>query len=297
LVRWARSLFSARRSKSAGRLFDMAWRGRLAGWWWPPAVVYGPGDSKVGPITPGGLLEGNSILYLAINTSCSGGFWPGNGMDEFSFNSSGLGGLGRAAHHVAVTCLLRGQLDGGTSCTRSSAKRALAGGRSRGWAAGGDGLFWSGWFLWAFPRLCLGVRASGSSQRLTPMGLRRTLVGIGVLVLFVLTSRPDSRSARFLKHQGRVTWYGEQRVTRISPWLAFVARGNAMRQEGSKRREKLFADCALWRSMGECTPWTKQTDVNNSVSKLSSMVSVLTNTLNLWHNRFILLRDCLSQGL
>ena len=52
------------------------------------------------------------------------------------------------------------------------------------------GFFGSGWFLWAFLVFVFGVRHPASLNDLSPMGLRRTLVGIGVLVLFVLTFTP-----------------------------------------------------------------------------------------------------------
>jgi hypothetical protein len=52
------------------------------------------------------------------------------------------------------------------------------------------GFFWQGWFVWAFLVLIFGVRHPAPLNDLTPMGLRRTLLGIGVLVLFVLTFTP-----------------------------------------------------------------------------------------------------------
>jgi hypothetical protein len=44
--------------------------------------------------------------------------------------------------------------------------------------------------LWAFLIFIFGVRHPAPLNDLSPMSLRRTLVGIGVLVLFVLTFTP-----------------------------------------------------------------------------------------------------------
>jgi hypothetical protein len=52
------------------------------------------------------------------------------------------------------------------------------------------GFVWQGWFLWAVLVLVFGVRHPAPLNDLSPMGLKRTLVGIGVLVLFVLTFTP-----------------------------------------------------------------------------------------------------------
>jgi hypothetical protein len=80
-----------------------------------------------------------------------------------------------------------------SSQRRSFAKKVAAHERHRPGVVGllvVMGFFWSGWFLWAFLVLIFGVRPPAPLNDLSPMGLRRTLVGIGVLVLFVLTFTP-----------------------------------------------------------------------------------------------------------
>ena len=179
-----RAPFEERRS-----LFDIGLAGPLAGLVVAlPLLVYGLATSTVGPITPGGLLEGNSILYLAIKYLVFGRILPGNGMDVFlnPVAWAAWGGL----LITSLNLLPVGQLDGGHILY------ALLGRRAWPVAFGVVGLlvvmgfFWQGWFLWAFLVLIFGVRHPAPLNDLSPMGLRRTLVGIGVLVLFVLTFTP-----------------------------------------------------------------------------------------------------------
>jgi membrane-associated protease RseP (regulator of RpoE activity) len=179
-----RAPFEERRS-----LFDIAVAGPLAGLVLAlPLLVYGLATSKVGPITPGGLLEGNSILYLALKYLVFGRILPGNGLDVY------LNPVAWAAWSGLFVTMLNllpiGQLDGGHILY------ALLGRRAWPVAFGVVGLlvvmgfFWQGWFLWAFLVLIFGVRHPAPLNDLSPMGMRRTLVGIGVLVLFVLIFMP-----------------------------------------------------------------------------------------------------------
>jgi membrane-associated protease RseP (regulator of RpoE activity) len=179
-----RAPFEERRS-----LFDIGLAGPLAGLVVAlPLLVYGLATSTVGLITPGGLLEGNSILYLAIKYLVFGRILPGNGMDVYlnPVAWAAWGGL----LITSLNLLPVGQLDGGHILY------ALLGRRAWPVAFGVVGLlvvmgfFWQGWFLWAFLVLIFGVRHPAPLNDLSPMGLRRTLVGIGVLVLFVLTFTP-----------------------------------------------------------------------------------------------------------
>lgn len=51
-------------------------------------------------------------------------------------------------------------------------------------------LFWSGWFVWAFLVLLLGLRHAAPLDDVTPLDLPRKLVGMGALVLFLMTFVP-----------------------------------------------------------------------------------------------------------
>ncbi len=179
-----RAPFEERRS-----LFDIAVAGPLAGLVLAlPLLVYGLATSPVQPIVPGGVLEGNSILYLALKYLVFGRILPGNGLDVYlnPVAWAAWGGL-----FVTMLNLLPiGQLDGGHILY------ALLGRRAWPVAFGVVGLllvmgfFWQGWFLWAILVLIFGVRHPAPLNDLSPMGLRRTLAGIGVLVLFVLIFMP-----------------------------------------------------------------------------------------------------------
>src|SRR5512136_2481681 len=102
-----RAPFEDRRS-----LFDIGVAGPLAGLVVAlPLLVYGLATSKVGPITPGGLLEGNSILYLALKYLIFGRVLPGNGLDVYLNPVAWAAWAGLLV--TSLNLLPVGQLDGG----------------------------------------------------------------------------------------------------------------------------------------------------------------------------------------
>jgi membrane-associated protease RseP (regulator of RpoE activity) len=133
-------------------------------------------------------MEGNSILYLTIKYLIFGRILPGNGLDV-SLNSVAWAAWGGLLI-TFLNLLPIGQLDGGHILY------ALLGKRAWSVAIGivvlmlAMGFLWSGWFLWALLVLVFGLRHPAPLNDLTPMGLRRNLLGLGVLVLFVLTFTP-----------------------------------------------------------------------------------------------------------
>ncbi len=179
-----RAPFEDRRS-----LFDIAVAGPLAGLVLAiPLLVYGLMTSHVGPIVPGSFMEGNSILYLALKYLIFGRILPGGGIDV-QLNSvawAAWGGLLITSFNL----LPIGQLDGGHILYSLLGKRA--------WPVAAGvvvllvimGFRWSGWFLWAFMVMIFGIRHPAPLNDLTPMGSRRRLIGLGVLVLFVLIFTP-----------------------------------------------------------------------------------------------------------
>jgi membrane-associated protease RseP (regulator of RpoE activity) len=179
-----RAPFEDRRS-----LFDIGVAGPLAGLVLAlPLLVFGLATSKVGPIPPGSLMEGNSILYLGIKYLIFGRVLPGNGLDV-SLNPVAWAAWGGLLI-TSLNLLPIGQLDGGHILY------ALLGKRAWSVAVGivilmlAMGFLWSGWFLWAFLVLVFGLRHPAPLNDLTPMGFRRNLLGLGVLVLFVLMFTP-----------------------------------------------------------------------------------------------------------
>ena len=179
-----RAPFEDRRS-----LFDIGVAGPLAGLVVAlPLLVYGLATSKVGPIPPGSLMEGNSILYLAIKYLIFGRILPGHGLDV-SLNPVAWAAWGGLLI-TSLNLLPIGQLDGGHTLYALLGKRAWPVAFGVVLLLLAMGFVWQGWFLWAVLVLIFGVRHPAPLNDLSPMGLKRTLVGIGVLVLFVLTFTP-----------------------------------------------------------------------------------------------------------
>jgi membrane-associated protease RseP (regulator of RpoE activity) len=179
-----RAPFEDRRS-----LFDIGIAGPLAGLVVAlPLLVFGLATSQVGPLPPHGLLEGNSILYLAIKYLIFGRILPGGGLDV-SLNAVAWAAWGGLLV-TSLNLLPIGQLDGGHILYSLLGKRAWPVAMAMVAVLLAMGFLWQGWFVWAFLVLVFGVRHPAPLNDLSPMGPRRTLVGIGVLVLFVLTFAP-----------------------------------------------------------------------------------------------------------
>src|SRR5690606_10828231 len=65
-------------------LFDVGAAGPLAGLVFAlPILFFGLATSDVGPISPGGLFEGNSVLYSALKYLVFGRLLPGGGEDVY----------------------------------------------------------------------------------------------------------------------------------------------------------------------------------------------------------------------
>ena len=179
-----RAPFEDRRS-----LFDIGVAGPLAGLVVTlPLLVYGLATSKVGPIPPGSLMEGNSILYLAIKYLIFGKVLPGNGLDV-SLNAVAWAAWGGLLI-TSLNLLPVGQLDGGHILYALLGKRAWPVATGVVLLLLAMGFLWSGWFLWAILILVFGVRHPAPLNDLSPMGFKRALVGVGVLILFMLTFTP-----------------------------------------------------------------------------------------------------------
>jgi len=170
-------------------LFDIGIAGPLAGLAVAlPLLILGLATSTVGPIQAPALLEGNSILYLSIKYLIFGRILPSHGVDVMlnPIAWAAWGGL----LITSLNLIPIGQLDGGHILY------ALLGRRAWPVATGvvvllvALGFLWNGWFIWAFLALVFGMRHPAPLNDLTPMGLVRTWVGIGVLILFVLIFTP-----------------------------------------------------------------------------------------------------------
>jgi membrane-associated protease RseP (regulator of RpoE activity) len=170
-------------------LFDIGVAGPLAGLVVAlPLLVYGLMTSQVAPITLPALLEGNSILYLAIKYLVFGRILPSQGVDVMlnPIAWAAWGGL----FITSFNLLPIGQLDGGHTLY------ALLGRRAWNVAMGMVALLvvlslrYPGWLFLAFLALIVGVRHPAPLNDLTPLDLKRKLLGIGVAILLILIFTP-----------------------------------------------------------------------------------------------------------
>lgn len=192
-----RSPFQDRKS-----LFDVGVAGPLAGLMVAiPLVIIGLATSPVKPLEgEASLFKGNSILYLGLKYLVHGKLLPSGGEDVY-LNSVAWG----AWFGLLVTflnLLPLGQLDGGHVLYALLGRRAwpLAGLLARlllivgaiglaGELAGVPALannFWGGWFLWGGLALWMNPRHPPPLNDISGLGRGRTLLGIGVILLFCL---------------------------------------------------------------------------------------------------------------
>jgi membrane-associated protease RseP (regulator of RpoE activity) len=76
-----------------------------------PLLAYGLSLSPVGPIAPGGMVEGNSLAYLLLKVLVKGRILPGDGLDVFLHPVALAGWVGLLV--TMINLLPIGQLDGG----------------------------------------------------------------------------------------------------------------------------------------------------------------------------------------
>ena len=197
-------------------LFDIGVAGPLAGMVIAiPVLFLGLSMSTLGSIdaSPGSFIEGNSLIYLLAKYLTFGKFLPEpasfGGMSPFIYwlryfftgRPSPLGGTDVFIHPVAfagwagllVTALNlvpAGTLDGGHvvySLFGEKARKAFP------YLIGIMvvlGLFWSGWWLWAFLLFWLGRFSAETLDQITPLDPRRRTVAVLVIILFVLVFTP-----------------------------------------------------------------------------------------------------------
>lgn len=154
-----------------------------------PVLLYGLSLSQVTPLPASGYsMEGNSLLYAGLKYLIFGRLLPSGGEDVFLHPVAFAGWAGLLV--TSFNLIPAGQLDGG------HVAYALLGQRTRylNWAILGVllvmGLFWQGWFLWAFLVFIFSrarVSPMDDVSPLTPVGIA---VAVSLLVLFVLTFTP-----------------------------------------------------------------------------------------------------------
>jgi len=197
-------------------LFDIGVAGPLAGMLVAiPVLFYGLSLSSLDTIqaTANSFIEGNSLIYLFAKFAIFGKFLPEpatfGSMPPFLYwlryfftgQPSPIGGTDVFIHPVAfagwagllVTALNlvpAGTLDGGHvvySLFGEKARKAFP------YIIGIMavlGIFWSGWWLWAFLLFWLGRVNAETLDQITPLDPKRRIVAIFVIVLFLLVFTP-----------------------------------------------------------------------------------------------------------
>ena len=181
-----------------------------------PLLVYGLHLSPVQPQTPGGLLEGNSVLYLTLKWLVKGRILPGGGLDVQLHPVAWAGWVGLLV--TMINLLPIGQLDGGHIAYAYFGDRHD---RAAGWlhralplmgliatafvafelsAVGSAALVWgfyagAPWFIWGL--LLSGMRRLGGGRYHPPVGerpltssRRRLCQAMLFVLLLILTPIP-----------------------------------------------------------------------------------------------------------
>ena len=172
-------------------LLDIGLAGPLAGFIVAiPVLIYGLSVSELTPYPPPGAysLEGNSIIYASAKYFVFGKFLPGGGEDVLIGSVAWAGWAGLLV--TGLNLIPAGQLDGGHLLYVLIGKRAR---RLVPFLIGALlvlGLFWQGWFLWAFLIWLLGRTHAEPLDQITPLGPGRRALAILGLCIFLLVFTP-----------------------------------------------------------------------------------------------------------
>ncbi len=171
-------------------LLDVGAAGPLTGMVFAlPILLIGLATSHVGPVSPGGLVEGNSILYALSKILIFGYFLPSGGYDVFVNQLAWAGWTGLLV--TGLNLIPIGQLDGGHLLY------ALIGERARRLyfpfmlamlllvLTGSDA-----WLFWLILLFLFGRIYATPLDMITPLDRRRKWIAVIGLVVFVLTFVP-----------------------------------------------------------------------------------------------------------
>jgi membrane-associated protease RseP (regulator of RpoE activity) len=173
------------------QLFDIGVAGPLTGFILSvPALIYGLSLSKAVPAIP---QEGSLIFGEPLLLKIAGSFIFKNVPPDFDIVLHPVAFAGWVGIFVTALNLFPvGQLDGG------HVAYALLGPKSRNISKFFIGVFifmaiffWTGWFVWAFLILILGLKHPHIVDEETPLSFSRKLIGVVVLVIFILSFIPD----------------------------------------------------------------------------------------------------------
>ncbi len=181
--------------KNKRALHDIGVAGPLAGLVFTvPILLYGLYTSDVGPIVPGGLLEGNSIFYAASKIMVFGRFLPDGAQDVYLNQVAWAGWVGLLI--TSLNLLPVGQLDGGHVAFTLFGKRAkkfflpvlviLVALAIYSFIVDGT-LTWVVWIVLLF---FLGRTYAEPLDEVTPLDKKRRVIALATLIIFVLIFMP-----------------------------------------------------------------------------------------------------------
>jgi membrane-associated protease RseP (regulator of RpoE activity) len=170
-------------------LLDVGAAGPLAGLLFAiPILFIGLATSPVGPLTPGGLLEGNSFLYALAKTIVFGRFLPDGAEDVYINQLARAGWAGLLV--TALNLIPLGQLDGGHilfSLIGNAARRVY-------WplvvASVALAFVSEAWIFWIILLFLLGRVYAVPLDMITPLDRRRRFWAILSLFLFIVIFVP-----------------------------------------------------------------------------------------------------------
>jgi len=177
-------------------LFDVGAAGPLAGLFFAlPILFLGLATSDVGPVMPGGIYEGNSVLYALAKLAVFGRLLPSNGLDVHLNQVAWAGWVGLFV--TGLNLIPVGQLDGG------HVAYSLLGERAKGlfWPSIVglalivvysylQGAFTGTWLLWIFLLLSFGRVHARPLEDISELDPRRRVLAVITLALFFLTFVP-----------------------------------------------------------------------------------------------------------
>lgn len=171
-------------------LLDVGAAGPLTGLLFAfPILLIGLATSHVGEVTPGGMVEGNSLLYAFGKILVFGRMLPANGVDVYVNQLAWAGWTGLLV--TGLNLIPIGQLDGGHILYSLVGERArrlyypLIGGMVLLVLTGSDA-----WLLWLVLLFLFGRIYAAPLDMITPMDRRRKIIAVIGLIVFVLTFVP-----------------------------------------------------------------------------------------------------------
>ena len=177
-------------------LFDVGAAGPLAGLFFAiPILFYGLATSPLGPISPGGIFEGNSILYVLAKYAVFGQLLPGGGVDVYLNQMAWAGWVGLFV--TGLNLIPVGQLDGGHVAYALFGKQA----QRLFWPAiiglalivlysYLQGAFTATWILWIFLLLMFGRVHARPLEDISDLDPRRRALAVFTLALFFFAFVP-----------------------------------------------------------------------------------------------------------